>query len=313
MNNDQQYIYIVLLENNRYFMHHTYKKNYDQVLFEFEIYYDYLKLYKPIRILDMILEKDDLHLDTVVKEYMYNYGYEYVRGGSYTNVELTPNEETFILRELTETVRENAHIISYQTLLDKYVNREWKSVEEYEEEYRLLKTEYAKYQQEKMKRDEIEVYDTNKTITNYMIEEIENLRDFCKTRGTDHTKVTKKYVELYHKILPKIKHIIQKYTELSELYVPPKYEKYLNLFPHFFMDPFFYTYSFSPCPECVTNATEIDRFFEAILFFTQWILCRIQELKFDVNTYYYDIEWLYPRIFYVLENKKTNLQLVTRN
>jgi len=304
---NQIYIYVILLEDNHYFIHHTYKKSYDQVLLEFEIYYDYLKIYRPVRVLDVIQEKDELHLDAVVKEYMYNYGYAYVRGGTYTNTELSKTEESFILRELKETTREypNRHIISYDYLLEKYINREWKSHEEFQQEYSRLKSEFAKYQQEKMRRDALEVYAPKKTITEIFIIELEKLRDFCRTRGKDYTKVSTEYTTLYANVLPKIRHVIQKYMDTCA-FPCDKYAKYMNLFPHFFMDPFFYTYSFAPCPVYLTDVTEIDAFFEAILYFANWVVCRIQELTFDVNSYHYDIEWLYPRIFYVLKNNKMN-------
>lgn len=305
--NNPLYIYSILLEDNYYFIHHTEKKSYDQVLLEFEIYYDYVKKHKPIRILNAIPEKDELHLDSIVKEYMYMYGYAYVRGGSYSNIDLSINEESFILRELTEKVRNDSirYSISYNHLLKNYINREWKSLEEIEMECNKLKKEYDQYQQEKIRRDDLQSYSKKKTITICTIDEIEKLHDFCKIRGKDYTQVTKEYLDLYEKVLPKLKHIIEKYMELCESPCE-KYAKYTNKFPHFFMDPFFYRYSFSPSPSVLTDISEIDLFFEAILYFTNWIICRIQEYSFDITTYTYDIEWLYPRIFYVLE--KPNLQ-----
>jgi len=311
---DELYIYVVKLEDNYYFIHHTTNKNSFAVLLEFEIYYDYLKIHKPIKIIETILEKNELHLDNVVKEYMHNFGYEYVRGGSYSDIELTCDQEKFILRELTESIRENKHSISYNYIINNYVIREWKSKEEIQTEYDKLKEEFEKYKQEKNKRDDIR---GNVKITEYLLVDIQKIRDFCKIRGRDYKKVTDEYSKLYSNIIPKIKHVLQKYIELTSenfnINESKKYAKYKYIFPNFFMEPFFYKYYFSPLSPYATNNDEIDLFFEAITYFTNWILCRIQELEFDVNSYKYDIEWLYPRIFYVLDRCKLDYSPVSEN
>jgi archaellum component FlaC len=304
MNN---FIYVVLLKNNHYFIHHTSEKPDNEVLLEFEIYYDFVKTHEPMCVIESIMEKNEIHLDSIVKDYMYNYGYAYVRGGSYSNIILTQDQETFILRELTESNRENVHSISYEYILNNYINRQWNSIEKIDEEYKKVVAEYEKYQQDLLLRNEIE--NVNGRKINYNIDfELEKLYNFCKSRDNDYTKVTDEYIELYKKILPQIKHIIKKYSEKCEN-VPRQYLDYMNPFPHFYLDPFFYKYSFAPSP---IRIDKLDAFFEAIRYFTNWILCRVQELNFDVNSYCYDIEWLYPRIFYILEKIKTNYVLVNK-
>ena len=303
---NSRYIYVLLLEDNFYFIHHAYKNNTQNIMQEFEIQYDFVKIHRPIYVVDIIKENDDLHLNTVVKEYMYKHGYAYVRGGSYTNTELTPTEESFIERELYTASREYPpyNAFTYNYLLAKYVNREWNK--ELETEYNELKMEFEKYQKEKIQLDGIEIYNTymkngkkcEKRLDSHIINEIEEVRNFCKIRNDDYYKVSKEWKDKYQKLLLKIQHVLKKYTELCD---SPclKYKKYANIPPQFFIDPFFYTYSFSPS----INRTheEIDEFFESMLYFTNWIICRIQEYTFHVHSYPYDIEWLYPRIFYVLE------------
>jgi hypothetical protein len=313
------YIYVLLLEDNYYFIHHAYNRSDEQVMQEFEIHYDFLKLHRPIRVLDVMLEKDELHLDSVVKEYMYDHGYAYVRGGSYTNPELTPAEELVIDKELNTIAREYppSHASTYNYLLANYIDREWKSVAELENEYRELKMEFAKYEDEKKQLDGIEIYLTNnesaggakkheKRLDLCIISEIEQLRDFCKIRGDDFRKVTKEWTDKYQTLLPKIQHIVIKYAELCDSPCN-KYAKYVNIPPQFFMDPFFYVYEFSPLPK--RTSEEIDAFFESILYFANWTICRIQEYTFNVHSYAYDIEWLYPRIFYVLEKHISTMKL----
>jgi hypothetical protein len=308
---EELYIYVVELEDKCYFIHHTSKKFAFEVLLEFEIYYDYLKIHKPIKIIETILEKNEVHLDSVVKEYMYNYGYAYVRGGSYSDIELTNEQEKVILRELTESVRENQHSISYNYIINNYIMREWQSKEEIQTEYNILKQEFEKYKEEKNKKNEIR----GNGITEYLLVEIQKMHDFCKIRGKDYTKVTKEYSKLYANVMPKIKHVLKKYIELTDDFATndSKYAKYKHIYPNYFLEPFFYAYYFSPLSPYATNTQEIDLFFESITYFTNWILCRIQELEYDVNSYKYDIEWLYPRIFYILERSNLAYCPVSEN
>jgi len=295
-------IYVVLLQDNHYFIHHTSEKPQDQVLLEFEIYYDYPKIHKPICIIESVLEKNEIHLDNIVKDYMYNYGFAYVRGGSYSNIDLTLDQEAFILRELTESIRENVHTGSYDYIVNNYINRQWTSIEEIDTEYNKLASEFEKYQQELFERNKFQKVNGQKISYNIDFE-IRKLYDFCKSRGCDYNNVTPEYVKLYNKLIPQIKHIIKKYSETCEK-VPTKYLEYMYHFPHFYLDPFFYTYSFSPLP---VHVDKIDHFFEAIQYFIDWSICHIQELEFDVNSYPYDIEWLYPRIFYIIDKIKSNM------
>lgn len=316
---EKLYIYVILLEDNHYFIHHANEQSPDKILLEFEICYDFLKIHKPISIIETILETDELQLDYIVKQYMYRYGYGYVRGGSYTNVELSSTESLFIERELTESVREypDKHEYSYEYIYNNYITREWKSVEEINDEYNKLKNEFEKYQQEKIKLDAIEIIDSLSKIrmNNYVLCEIELLRDYCKYKSISNTNdyIWNNYnMQLkYREILPKIKHIMKTYVEKCEFPTTNlKYVKYMHVYPHFFLDTFFYTYDFSP--QC--DYSKVDEKFDAILFFANWVLNRIEEDKFHVNSYHYDIKWLYPRILYLLEkiNKESNINSLSK-
>ena len=317
MDNDL-YIYVILLEGNNYFIHHATNQSPDKIMLEFEICYDFLKIYKPICIIEIIKETDELQLDYVVKQYMYRYGYGYVRGGSYTNIELSPTESLFVERELTESVREypNKYEHSYEYIFNNYITREWKSVEEINNEYNSLKQKFQKYQQEKLKLDALETIDYGRKIimNNYVLCEIELLYDYCKYRSISMTNdyLWNNYdMRLkYREILPKIKHIMKTYVEKCEFPTTNlKYVKYMHIYPQFVLDPFFYTYEFSP--QC--DYSKLDEIFHAILFFTQWVLNRIEEERFNVNSYDYNIQWLHPRILYLLENikKEENINILS--
>ena len=308
---EELYIYVLELVNEKYFIHHANQKNDEIILFEFEIYFDYLKIYKPLRISEIIKEEDELHLDNVVKNYMYKHGYENVRGGSYSEVELSKATQHFIERELTESIREypNKHTYSYEYLVNNYIMRDWNRLEEIDIEHNKIKSEFQQYQQNKILLESVKKCG-KQIINEYFSQQIKELYSYCKNRcylscGETYEREHAFYLK-YKGILPCIQHVLNIYMEKCE-FPCQKFVNYMHKYPHFYLDPLFYSYSFSYIP---TNIIEnIDEIFEAINYFTNWVICYIQELSFINNSYGYDIEWLYPRILYILEKIK-NVELM---
>lgn len=312
---EELYIYVLELVNGRYFIHHANKKNHEIILFEFEIYFDYLKIYKPVRIIEIIKEEDELHLDSVVKNYMYKCGYENVRGGSYSEVELSKATQNFIERELTESIREypNKHTYSYEYLVNNYIMRDWNTLEEIDIEHNKIKSEFQQYQQNKLLLESVKKCG-KKIINEYFLQQIKELHSYCKSRCYlscgEHERASIFYSK-YKIILPCIQHILNIYMEKCE-FPCQKFVNYMHKYPQFYLDPFFYCYSFSYIPENII--VNIDDIFEAITYFTNWVLCYIQELSFIDNSYIYDIEWLYPRILYILEKiKNVEIKIIKEN
>lgn len=83
-----EYIYILKLKNNKYYIGKTFNvdNRYEQHLNG--IGSSWTKKYKPISILKKILSTSPFDEDKYVKEYMSKYGIDNVRGGSYTSIEL---------------------------------------------------------------------------------------------------------------------------------------------------------------------------------------------------------------------------------
>jgi len=296
------FIYVIELEEKNYFIHRANQKFSFEVLIECEIYYDFAKIHKPLYIVDTLLEKDSFHVNNLVKQYMKKYGIQCVRGGSYTDITLSPETEAFLTKECTLHAYPTTHDASYREILQKYLIREWNS-EELEREHTHLLKEYQQYQTEKQKKDAFQFFTVGQItyeITANIIQEIEQLRDFCKhPHNTREDKLL--YKKTYHQLLPKLQHIMKTYAQHCQ-HVPTEYIFYVGMLPDFFLDVFLYVYNFSPRP--TEDIGKIDRFFEAVLSFTNWLLCRIQEYTFDVASWRQDIEWMYPRIFYVLEKTK---------
>ena len=105
-------IYVLQLEQHRYFIYVSEKLPDNNILENCEIYYEYTKKYKPLRIIENVDLQGEFHIDLLVKTYMNMYGYEYVRGGSYLNDPLTKVQEAIIEQELDYI--ENGEKYQYQ-------------------------------------------------------------------------------------------------------------------------------------------------------------------------------------------------------
>ncbi len=83
------YIYILELENNKYYIG---KSNIPDIRIENHLNSngsEYTKVYKPLRLIEIINDCDDFDEDKYTLQYMDKYGVNNVRGGSFSEVQLS--------------------------------------------------------------------------------------------------------------------------------------------------------------------------------------------------------------------------------
>lgn len=97
------HIYVLKLEQNKFYVGKTenLKKRYQQHL-------DgsgsaWTKKYKPISLDHVVPDTSPFEEDRYVKEYMSKYGMDNVRGGAYTSIDLTEEQEDMLRKELRST------------------------------------------------------------------------------------------------------------------------------------------------------------------------------------------------------------------
>jgi predicted GIY-YIG superfamily endonuclease len=94
-------VYVLLCEQNRYYIGKTYRPLQLRVKEHFNgTGSEWTKRYKPIKIVEQIMNADEFDEDKYTKKYMKQYGIENVRGGSYTQVCLSEYSRLALEREL---------------------------------------------------------------------------------------------------------------------------------------------------------------------------------------------------------------------
>lgn len=303
-------IYVLKLEQNRFFIHFSETKSDCKILRECEIYYDYIKKYKPLSIIETLPFESFLDVDKLVKHYMYMYGYAYVRGGSYTEEELPPYLEKTLNHEFNNDEKDELY---YQYLFDeilkKYEYNNDLTVDDIQTQINSIQNECKKFKYEKNKLEKTKIFfvDGEKYDMNYFfIEEIDWLYELCVRNNENimeikelETIYNSNYIKKYKKLLYYLKHIYYLFIEydLFSKYSIIENTIYLK-HPEFLFDGFMYNH---PTKKNIDFLYEICKTF---LFMGNVIKNILMEQEFDVCSYGFGYEWKVPKILYILETKK---------
>ena len=302
------YIYVLELEDKHYFIHRATDKFPVQIMIEFEIYYDFVKLHKPKQVVEKILETDIFQLDATVKRYMYEHGYAYVRGGSYSDVIMTKETEKFILNELINAETEYPeHEESYRYLLDEYFCKKWE-YEDFLKEHEKVLENVSKYNIEKARNNEFQ--DIRRISSNYLnVQDIEWVRTYCMNVINDSmTTTTSQYSEFSMNndkpLIQKYKYIVNILSHVYKHYIRLTGNENINVefkHPNFLLDKFFY----HPHKTHMANILpKLVEFCDSFRYFTNYVVNRMDECTFDVSSWGYDVEWRNSRKIYMLEMRK---------
>ena len=307
----QKLIYVLKLQEYRFFVYFSESKTNSIIMRECEIYYDYVKKYKPLFILETFPFHDFLEVDRIVKQYMYIHGYEYVRGGSYIDDELPNYLVKTLNHEFDNEYNDELNYTSFfNEILTKYEYKEYTSVDEIDREIDDVKKEFTKYTFEKEKLENNKYFYVNgekKNLNNYFSDDITWLYHICNVNMDSviiniHTNeidsiLNSVYVNKYKSILPYLKQLyilFVKYDLFSKYDIETSV--YLQ-YPHFLFDGFIYNTPHK-------DKESIFKIYKTFLFMANVICNMLMEQDFDVNSYGLLYEWRVSRILYILENKK---------
>lgn len=172
-------IFVLQLENDKWFLHMSKETKTERVLFESQVIYEFVRKNPPLNVYEIIKSTDYFDINTVTKKYMNYIGIENVRGGIYSD-EILPD---FLLKSLELELTSSADIYNKTSIFDSISNRENLTLEDYEKrsnEYKqLLSTGY-------------------KSITRDFFNNLEWLKNKIETYNYEnHTKT--KYVPKFNK------------------------------------------------------------------------------------------------------------------
>lgn len=308
-------IYVLKLEQNRYFIHFSEVESHSKILRECEIYYDYLKKYKPLTILETFPFDHFLDVDKLVKHYMYMYGYAYVRGGSYIEEELPLYLEKTLNHEFNNDEKNELYLqFIFDVILQIYEYNNDLTLDEIKKQVNTIQSEFKKYNNEKKKLNKTKFFfvDGEKyNMKNFFIEDIDWLYEICvrntETKREIHadkieTIIQSNYVKKYKKMLHYLKHNYFLFTEYDLFSKYPTIQNNVYLkHPEFLFDSFIYDHHSKQHIEILNETCK------TFIFMGNVIHNILMEQEFDVDSYGLAYEWKVPKILYILETKRETL------
>jgi hypothetical protein len=150
-------LFIILLENNKWLLHLTRQEDELTLFFECEIIYNFAKKNRPYKI-EAIQEIDNiLEIDFYVKKYMFEYGIENVRGGSYSDEYLPDYMVATLKHEISIHISTFENNVQYfKEIYEKYEKIKDKTLLQFE--YNKMMKQIKHYKNTKYILDLIKYY-----------------------------------------------------------------------------------------------------------------------------------------------------------
>jgi len=275
-------IYCLELENDTFFLFSRQRpsSNPIELFLEAVLTYKYTQQNKPLNIKDIWQETHPLDLDHHVKKYMLLYGIDRVRGGSYYEPILTPEQLAFLTVELQGPTTPFPPEVTKE-IIDKYSRVLW-SPEEYTKERVRLLSERERFQRESARLAQMRQLDLPK-----LKADLEWLLTYCETLTGDiypthgrWNSVLNQLITRYRQMLPKLRDIYSFMTLSGKPFdtygmVPLQY-------PQFLLDKFFYGSWIRPTDIEREHVRQLCEAYQT--FVTTWEN-RLAEAEFDVASW----------------------------
>jgi hypothetical protein len=298
-------IYVFQLTGDNIFVYPSRRidPTFKHLALEISLYYDFVKKYPPIRIIETLYDQTMVSVDITVKKYMLFFENLIVRGGTYY-MEVLPDHLKASLKEelafLSNIDLPNIDFIENLVLLKD------RTPEEHAKLRVIFSDILAQYRKERGIRDDLQSYRIGGE-TYFMDENVLSLIQEVKQEivglGTKGERIEHEIVEVYPTFLiflRRLREIVLQYNYdvALRLDISPIEMVYIKN-PEFILDDFFYG-SLGPAitEKRVLLAVKICEYYEAIC---NKVLNMIEESVFDVGLYEADFEWKYERAIYYMD------------
>jgi hypothetical protein len=286
-------LYVLELQENKWFLHFASPSNDEKIWLECASMYPFVKHYYPLKTFQAIKINDIFEIDFYVKKYMYCYGIENVRGGSYNQEILDENTIIFLNREL-DTNKD--YYFNKQIIIDN-ISKKYDNTSDFIKEKDILQKELAKYR-ELCKT--IENIRCDGKINRMLIDDIEWLYShIIYVMGYTPSKISNEDAHKYRKIIEKMKTVVNIFTTFFDK--PLNFENPVLLYhPEFIFDNYFYHCHHKE--NCLREPKQIYRILEYFEYMCYFIINRLEEFEFDLTTYNHDYESILTYSIEYLEN-----------
>lgn len=307
-------IVVILLEREKIFLYACSQiKSDSEYMLDAEVYYDYLKKYKPISIIKKMDYDSPLDIDKYVKQYMIEYGVEFVRGGTYSEEILSDILTHALLCELETISSYLKHENILNEMIQTYAYQPMTNDQIADEKNRLNNT-LEQFQKE---RQEYESFIINGC---QIIQDIQWIRYMCSQQLKMYRENTRQaYVckliqkecnEKYKTILLSLKRVYTIFTSLNICNETLSDDKGQQLsinayirYPQFLLDDFFFHWHRVQIEDSIKQVDVLCNTYE---YMTNCIINKMDEKKFDVSSWGEAIEWKIPRALYLLDKFDSN-------
>lgn len=288
------WLYVLKLKDSKYFLYDTYCTNQFEVLVVAHMNYDFLKKYKPLDIEEIIILEDHVEISYYLKKYMAKYGINSVRGGPYTEENLSPDIYNIISRELENENKREKKEYQIKEILSIYGSEIWSKIE-IEEEIKKLESTRILY------RKDLENYDKLKWINESVLYDIGWVRKLCSLTTVHYSQIFKEFVfNKYNKIIKNLKNITRLYDFYNN-HIENDHLVFLKN-PEFLFDKHIFTKIRYENEEniIVKEDEKVDKLCDIFELMINTLINRKMEYKYHIESYGEDMEWKIERAIYFL-------------
>ena len=299
------WLYVIRLEDDKYFLYDTYCSNEFEVLVIAHMNHDYMKKYKPVDIAEIMILEDHIEVLYYLKKYMAKYGIDSVRGGPYAHEFLSDKEGEFLENELSienKTVENQDKEDAIKEIVKKYGTRHWSQIE-IADEVKRLESIHQSY------KIDIDKMTPLKWVNESILYDIGWIRKLCSQNSDSFQYIylyKSAFYKKYNTIISKLKKITALFVDYGGSHIENDSSIYLK-YPEFVFDNYIFsllvplnkTIAVSN-EECSGSNLITDELCDRFELMVNTLINRRMDYEFHISGYEQRIEWKTERAIYFL-------------